>query len=98
MNKKLKKKHLKNHKDSPSVAPGFEASAAKHRGQEAVKSTLCSGSPSRNIVMSLAFLRRSDFKANRGIFGGKVLKLCKKSVTITTTGRKIHNRPKCLIH
>lgn len=102
------KKNLKqkNHKNSPSVAPGFEASAAKHLGQEAVKSTLCSGSPSRNIVMSLAFLRRSDLANISGkykgicflfliffVFGGKVTQnYGEKSVSYNNRLKK-HNRP-----
>lgn len=30
---------------SPSLPPGFSAAAAKQRGQDAVKSTLCCGTP-----------------------------------------------------
>jgi hypothetical protein len=38
--------------NSPSLAPGFEASTAKQRGQAACKSTLCSGTLSLNDVKS----------------------------------------------
>lgn len=53
--------------DSPSLAPGFEASAAKQRGHAACKSTLCSGTLSLNGVKSnflpLQLSRISNFNS-----------------------------------
>jgi hypothetical protein len=53
---------LKFNQHSPSLPPGFSASAAKHRGQHAVKSTQCTGTPSLNsVIHGLAFFLTSNY-------------------------------------